>query len=772
MRNVALNSEWKLYYFPQGSMHIGSPEELAASGLVSIEAEVPGNVELDLSRAGVLPGDLYKADNINSSKRFETYEWWYETEFPTPDEVGNKKVELCFEGVDCLAQYWLNGRTIGSSENMFIEHRLDIADVLDSTKLNVLTIRLRSPIIEALGKEYFPSMIALPSNMEQLWLRKAAHSYSWDIMPRAISAGLWRPVRLVIYDDLEITDLFFYTLSASQMSAKIGIFYNIRANIEIIPRLAFRFSFKCGSSSYIVQKAVYFVSGTVFVEVENPALWWPAGYGIANLYDVKTELLLDGQEVASRDDCIGIRTVELIRSGETVNGQLNQFFFKVNGTPVFCKGSNWVPADAFHSRDAARYEPMIGLFTDSNCNMVRCWGGGVYEDHAFFDICDRNGLMVWQDFALACAMYPQTQPFFKVMQKEVAAVIKKLRNHCSIVLWCGDNESDEFIYERGMNPASNKLSREVLAEAVSLHDPYRPYLQSSPYYSPEITSSRKLQQMPEAHLWGPRDYYKSSFYTKSESSFISEIGYHGCPNLSSIRKFIDEDHIWPWEGNNQWITHCSDSIGSEGPYAYRVKLMADQIKELFGVYPDNINDFILASQISQAEAKKFFIEMMRLKKWRASGIIWWNMIDGWPQFSDAVVDYYFNPKLAYHYIKRVQQPVCIMIQEPEDWHVTASVGNDTMRDVLGCFHIKDADSQEIMLDGNFCAKANETISLGKFRISRSDHRLLLIQWTIQGKTYGNHYLLGSPPFSLEQYRAWLTMIAQMGEPFVMEGMGD
>ena len=142
---------------------------------------------------------------------------------------------------------------------------------------------------------------------------------------------------------------------------------------------------------------------------------------------------------------------------------------------------------------------------------------------------------------------------------------------------------------------------------------------------------------------------------------MSEIGYHGCPGLSSIKRFVDEQHVWPWQDNPQWVLHSTDMTGNP----YRIKLMANQVKELFGAIPDNIEDFILASQISQAEAKKFFVEMTRLNKWRSTGLIWWNVMDGWPQFSDAIVDYYFNKKLAYYYIRRVQQPVCVMVDEPQ-----------------------------------------------------------------------------------------------------------
>ena len=347
----------------------------------------------------------------------------------------------------------------------------------------------------------------------------------------------------------------------------------------------------------------------------------------------------------------------------------------------------------FTAATPARYEKILALFIDLGCNMLRSWGGNVYEDDAFFDICDRNGIMVWQDFSMACAIYPQTPEFLEVMRQEAISVVRKLRNHPSLALWSGDNEADESYFFSGLDPAHNKITREVLPQVVFQCDPYRPYLPSSPYMSPEVLPRGKLKLMPEDHLWGPRDYFKSTYYTEHTAHFVSEIGYHGCPGLSSIKRFVDEQHVWPWQDNPQWIFHSTDMSGNP----YRINLMANQVKELFGAVPDKIEDFILASQVSQAEAKKFFVEMTRLKKWRSTGLIWWNVMDGWPQFSDAIVDYYFNKKLAYYYIRRVQQPVCLMVDEPQDWRVRVVVGNDSREDASGHYRVWDADSGETLL---------------------------------------------------------------------------
>ncbi|HHY97696.1 MAG TPA: glycoside hydrolase family 2, partial [Firmicutes bacterium] len=656
---VALNGKWHLYYFPEGQMNIQDPKTLRNAGFGPVEAQVPGNVELDLIRAGKLPEPFFGA-NIRKLRPYETYEWWYEREFDTPPQVEGRKVELVFHGVDCIATYWLNGEKLGESRNMFIEHRFDVTGKLRPQGRNHLVVRLGSPVNEARRHIYDPSMAAAPMNWEQLWIRKAPHSYGWDIMPRALSAGIWRPVELIVHDPDEITDLYFRTYRANDRMASIGIMFQIDTCEPISEGYALRFrgecrdssferedsSLKCKDSTFEVTRPVFFNAGEIRFDISNPKLWWPRGYGEPHLYTVTTELLRHGEVIASRHDRIGIRVIELIRTDVTTAECPGEFLFKVNDTPILCKGSNWVPLDAFHSRDAERYRAALDLFRDLGCNIVRCWGGNVYEDHEFFDICDEYGILVWQDFAMACARYPQTPEFLDMIRAEATAVVRKLRNHPSLALWCGDNECDEVFTGAGLDPANNRITREVLPQVVYSCDPSRPYLPSSPYHSPEVVQRKDRRLMPEEHLWGPRDYYKSRFYIESTAHFVSEIGYHGCPNVSSIKKFISLDMLWPYQDNEEWRIHCTDPVpeGDSG-YSYRVPLMANQIKEMFGEIPDNLEDFALASQISQAEAKKFFIEMTRLHKWRRTGIIWWNMLDGWPQFSDAIVDYYFGKKL-------------------------------------------------------------------------------------------------------------------------------
>lgn len=756
MERYCLDGLWSLTYFPQGAHPAARPSELTGE-LPTIPAQVPGNVELDLCRAGVLPEDLFFGENIRLLRAYEGHEWWYRRAFTLPNLAPGQRLLLRLEGVDCLAEYFLNDQPIGRSDNMLIPHKLELPASLLLPGENQLAVRLRSPLREALAQDYPPTLLLGGDRMitECLFVRKAAHSYGWDIMPRALSAGLWRSVSLEVQDPARIEQVYIATRAADENHAELAVTYQLALPYDMLGRAVLTLSGRCGDSRFEAAERLRFAAGALDVSVPRPALWWPAGYGGQPLYEVTAALTLDGRELDRRSWRVGIRTLELDRTESNLE-QGGRFQFRVNGVDIQVRGSNWVPADVFHSRDAARYEAMLDLFSDLQCNMVRCWGGNVYEDDAFFDSCDRRGLLVWQDFAMACALPPQSDAFAAVLEAEATAIVRKLRNHPSLALWAGDNEVDQFMAWRGLDPAANRITRQVLPRVTALQDPYRPYLPSSPYISPEARAAG-APAMPENHLWGPRDYFKSPFYTDRCAHFVSEIGYHGCPNVSTIRRFIDPEHLWPCLPNPQWRLHATDDFDTRA----RIELMADQVGELFGRAPDNLEDFALASQISQAEAKKFFIETSRRLKPRRTGILWWNVIDGWPQFSDAVVDHDFGRKLAYYYIRRAQQPLCLFCSEPEDWHITLLAGNDSRDSRTGTYTVTDADSGQELLAGAFALSPGENRALGRIRVCQSDHRLLLIRWESGGAAGGNHYLLGHPPFDLETYRRHLTAIAAL-----------
>src|SRR5439155_26535148 len=276
-----------------------------------------------------------------------------------------------------------------------------------------------------------------------------------------------------------------------------------------------------------------------------------------------------------------------------------------NGERLFVLGTNWVPLDAYHSRDRDRIGPALDLVEDLGCNMIRCWGGNVYEDDRFYERCDRAGILVWQDFTMACAIYPQDGEFRRRLETEVRQVVRRLRQHPSIALWVGDNECDQKYMSghRRRDPNDNGLTREVIPGVLRDEDPSRAYLPSSPY-ADAVAFAAGEAYLPENHLWR-RDFYKDTFYTASLCHFASEIGYHGCPSPDTLRKFLSPDKVWPFSDNEEWLLHSTSPIPGVDIHDYRVDLMARQVRTLFGSVPESLDDFAFASQSSQAEALKF-----------------------------------------------------------------------------------------------------------------------------------------------------------------------
>lgn len=732
MKTILLNGEWQLSGKPQEGN--GQP--------VALKAEVPGCVQLDLSRAGYLPKDLYLGENIKETEKYEDWEWHYQRTFTAPEEREN--VYMVFEGVDCIAEYFINGEKIGESDNMLVAHEFEIGKYLKDGE-NTLEVNIKSAVIAAHYTEFdinscISAWGALPI---QTAVRRAPHSYGWDIMPRAVTAGLWRDVKIEVRDKIYFSQLFIKPdLNKCSIVYELNCKWSDMEDVEVV------FKGNCGEdSSFEVRRPVNRNKiGKCVVEIKNPKLWWPYGYGEPNIYNLTAQIYKNGEPVHEEKTHFGLRTVVLDRT-DTTDGANGQFRFLINGTEIMCKGSNWVPMDAFHSRDKERYEKALELVKDIGCNILRLWGGNVYEDHELFDFCDRNGIMVWQDFSMACRIYPETESFKKKLYEEAVKVIRKLRNHPSIILWSGDNEVDQVL-SSVYDPNKNTLTREVLPTAVRLNDSGRPYLASSPYISTQVYEmSDGYASCPENHLWGPRDYFKSDYYKQNKAHFVSETGYFGCPSMDSVKKFITPEKVWPYTDNSEWILHSSDQNGRNG----RVMQMEKQVRQLFGEVPENPEDYVIASQISQAEAKKYFIERVRVGRPKKTGIIWWNLLDGWPQFSDAVVDYYYNKKIAYNYIKRAQAPFVIAADEISNWSLPIYACNDTLEEKIGVLTVKDAETDKVLAQREFSVGINRSELLMRLPVFYSEHKLLIFEWDLGTEKGFNHYLCGYPPINLKKY---------------------
>lgn len=750
-----LDGEWDLFIVENEACRdtaaaLTSGDALRQTGCRPIRGKVPGNFELDMQREGLLP-DLFTGENPLLAQKLENRHLWYVRRFVVEEEPGEGWF-FVFEGIDTLAQIYLNGRQIGEADNMLIAHEFSAVGLRRGE--NELTVHIRPAFTQA-REECFEAGVTFhqPYNAESLTVRKAPHMYGWDIMPRILSGGLWRSVYLLRKPADRIEDIYLPTIALTPQRGTLHWYYRIHADHDDIGGYTLKLTGVCGDSVFTAERRLWHTEGRTFIHMDNPKIWWPRDMGEAHLYEVTAELYYHGEQVDTLNTRTGFRTIRLERSGTTDENGSGEFCFIVNGEKMFIRGTNWVPMDAFHSRDRERMPKALGLLWESNCNMVRCWGGNVYEDHAFFDWCDEHGIAVWQDFAMACACYPQDDGFCRRLQSEAEAVVRKLRGHASLFLWVGDNECDITIagwHPLRRDPNKNLLTREVLPRVLERMDPFRPYLPSSPYISPAAYAQGKEKCIPEQHLWGPRRYFKADFYSRAICHFASETGYHGCPAPESLRRFLSPGRLWPWRDNPEWQLHATCMETTPGAaYATRVPVMENQIRDLFGFVPEDVQSFALASQITQAEAVKYFIERFRQGKWRRTGIIWWNLIDGWPQFSDAVVDYYYRRKLAYFFIQRSQEPVCLLFREPSAGRLELAGVNDRLAPVQVTYTVTDLLEGREVLHGAGTLAPNAAGYLQELPYRAEEQHMYLIEWELDGKAYKNHYLSGEPTFPFE-----------------------
>ena len=755
---VDLDGDWS---FALSDRRLAFPvrgtDDLVGAGLVVLPATVPGALELDLL-ANNLVEEPFVGLNVVGLRRLERSFVYYVRTFTSP-EVGDRDAFLEFDGIDCFARVILNGTIIGESSNMLIGHRFAVGEALLPGADNVLCVEIEPAVERARAAEldYPPGLRADPTSYETLYVRKAPHMFGWDIMPRAVSAGIWRSVSLRALPRTRFDWVWLETesLAADHASAQLVLHFRTLGTSEPgdwILRVAGR----CDVARFASERALLFDAGALRIAVSEPSLWWPRGRGRADLYGVTVELVHDGVVVDTVRLRHGIRTVELRRTSVTTAQGDGDFSILVNGERIFVLGTNWVPLDAYHARDRERIPRALELVTDLGCNLIRCWGGNVYEDDLFFDLCDEAGILVWQDFAMACAVYPQDEAFGAQLRDEARSVVRRLRQHPSLALWAGDNECDEtWVWTGGRrrNPNQNVLTRSVLPGVLQEEDPSRPYLPSSPYVDGAAFQSG-ARLLPEDHLWGPRDDYKGDFYTQSVCHFVSEIGFLGCPDVASLERYLPKDSIWPFTNSEAWRLHSTAPLPGVAHHDYRVALMASQVRNVFGEVPDDLATFVEASQAVQAEALKFFIDLFRAAKWRRTGIIWWNLIDGWPQVSDAVVDYYFAKKPAYAAVKLAQAPVSLIVREPIDGVHEVVAVNDTRDDIELAFAVRDIDNPGDVLRGSAVAGADAVTKVGRLQVPAGEQRFYVLEWQSRLGPGRGHYLAGTPPFSLSRYRDW------------------
>ena len=770
---VSLDGEWTLDYFPEP--YSGAVRTLDIPEHGTVKATVPGNCELDLARAGVLPPAEIGL-NVRKYRDYEGYQWLYTRDFAAPDIPRDGRAMLVFEGIDTLADVFLNGEKIGEADNMFIAHRFDVTSRLrpGSNRVQVL---IRSVMMDSMHQTLGQIGYGMIGGAEGEWYRKASFMGGWDIFPRLFVSGLWRGVRLEAQDAVRIDQ----TAWTTRIADVPGRFAALRGTFRL--NAPFAYMGKAVLEARIERNGKVAAKWTRPMEhyqnsfglhVQKPDFWWPRSMGESTLYDAVIEVKdSDGSLLARHSEKIGIRTIELERDDVYGPDRPGQFLFKVNGVPCYVRGTNWVPLDSMLGRSAEHLAGALDMVEDLNCNMVRIWGGGVYETDGFFDWCDAHGVMVWQDFMTACSLFPFHPDYQRRTREEAVEVVLRQRNHPSMALWSGNNENDNVAWNMlgrkisHWDPTEDITSRETLRRVVMEFDPTRDYLPSSPYFSPDVVAGKATAS--ERHLWGVREAYKTPFYTNSPAHFASEMGYHGCPNRASLERMMTPKCVYPWteitgkdpkndyHWNEEWQLKASNPFLSRGAYLWkRNSLMTKQVSIVFGDVPTELDDFIDASQIVQAEAMKLFVEDFRSHKFNGkNGLIWWNLIDGWPQISDAVVDYWGGKKRAYFSIRAVQRDQLVMIRESDRGVVAV---NDTLKPVKGSVRIADRESGKVVFEKTYEVPANAAAVIGE--VAWQGQGLYVIEYEQGGAKQRNWFLYGEPPFALAKVRQWLEAVRE------------
>ena len=630
-----------------------------------MSARVPGTVHQDLLDHGRLPDPFYGM-NEQKVQWVEKEDWLYRTVFTvTADQLKSDAAWLTFEGLDTYADVYLNGSLLLKADNMFVGHKLAVKDVLREGE-NRLMIRFRSPVEETApqwdtdGFNY-PADNDHSEKRKSVYTRKAPYSYGWDWGIRLATSGIWRPVKLTFCNGAAIDDFFVCQQEVTEQVAKVDTQLEIN-NVTSTPKEAqVKVVYAYGEQADTLTRTVVLQPGKNSLSmpawIEKPHLWMPNGWGDPALYTFTATVSVDGKEVASREEAIGLRSIRVVMEDDK-DGK--SFYFEVNGKPMFAKGSNYIPGDALlPNMTGERYARLFEDIRAANMNMVRVWGGGIYEDDRFYEEADRNGILVWQDFIFACTTYPHDPTFLKRVSEEAVYNMRRLRNHASLAMWCGNNEiyegmrywgwKDKYspVVWKEMTEGYDVLFRQLLPELVEANDPGRFYMHGSPY---EANWGRpESWKIADSHNWGT--WYGQKPFESLDTEiprFMSEYGFQAFPEMKTIRMFASpEDYELESPVMN---AHQKASIGN---------FLIKKTMALYYKVPEKFEDLIYAGLILQGQGMRHGIEAHRRHRPYCMGSLPWQLNDSWPVVSWSSIDYYGNWKAMHYQIRRAFAPVLV-----------------------------------------------------------------------------------------------------------------
>lgn len=668
------------------------------------KATVPGNVFSDLLDNKQIK-DPFVADNEKEVQWVSMADWEYITNFNLDKRTLEKKnIELNFEGLDTYAKVFLNDSLILKTNNAFRLWKVDVKPLLKPE--NELRILFEST---SKYEETEKAKLAyeLPEG-NRIFTRKAQFQYGWDLGPKLNTSGIWRPIKLVAWNDGKIRDAFIYQKELNNSVAKFIL------QIEFANSKTEAYTFEVLVNDSIVRVSndgFQYSPNSIPFEIKNPKLWWPHNLGEPYLYDIKVVVKRDEKILDSISVKHGIRNIELVTEKDSIG---ESFYFKVNGQPVYAKGANYIPQHSFQNKVMdSHYKKLLDDVAEANMNMLRVWGGGIYEDDIFYDLCDEKGILVWQDFMFACAMYPGDKGFLENVQQEAIDNVKRLRKHASIALWCGNNESSEGWKLWGWQVNRSEAEKEEIWDNyLKVFDSILPnivkkytetdYWESSPKYG---RGNPNYKTEGDAHDWWIwHDAYPFEHLEQNVPRFMSEFGFQSFPSYEVIQYINQNDSI---DLNTKGIENHQKHIRG-------FQLIEDYMKRDFPV-PDTtslrlrsateMEDYVYMSQLLQAYGVTKGIEAHRRAKPYNMGTLYWQLDDCWPAVSWSSIDFMGNWK-ALHYKAKSSFDNILVSSTINDEILKTWIVNDNFNKVTG-----ELNSKLISVDGEVLWEKKQNIVL-------------------------------------------------------------
>jgi beta-mannosidase len=621
-----------------------------------LTATVPGTVHLDLMDHKII-SDPYKDENEKKVQWVENEDWDYQTVFKvSAKELQNQSADLVFHGLDTFSDIYLNGKLLKKTDNMFRTWKIPVKNDLKVGD-NTLQIKFKSSV--NVGKELAKKVPFTMPESPRSFVRKAQYQFGWDWGPRLVTAGIWKDVKLNFWNHAKLENVKIEQKSLTKQKADLIIYAEIFAENEG------KYSFTTDKTNHdiVLKKGLNKIS--VPFKIENPQLWQPNGWGKAMTYLLKFALKKDAQIIDKKDETIGIRTIELIQEKDEKG---KSFYFKVNGNPMYAKGTNWIPSDSFTPRiTKEKYQKLIKDCKDANMNMIRVWGGGIYEDDEFYKACDENGILVWQDFMFAGSFYPSDEDFLNNVKEEVRDQVNRLQNHPSIALWCGNNEIDEAIVNWGYQKQFKyskedslqvwkdykKVFHEVIPNALkeNLTSEKNIYWPTSPSIG---WGHKESLTEGDSHYWGVWwGEFPFEIYNEKVPRFASEYGFQGMPSLEAVKSMFSGKPDLSLE---------NPTIKAHEKNARGFHIINEYMKRDY-VVPKDFVRYNYVSQLLQARGMQIAIEAHRRAKPYNMGTLYWQLNDCWPVISWSSIDYLGNWKALHYQVKRSFENQVILTEE-------------------------------------------------------------------------------------------------------------